>query len=562
MNFHLKSIESAVQEKALLQAEELLEDGGVGRPIEVEKNLFVSNVKGYEVEAQLKGQKVVEGSCDCDEFSKKSECGHFVALLMRIRQLRQDQKKHKKKTRKTKYNKRLTTSVVLEQVDHNELVAFVREYARTNRNFSIALKARFASSVVEFDNNEKYSQLLDSTISAVRRPDRTITLRGARRLLKVLNELDRQLVLSISEDNYLEASHIAKSVIGRLSPVLNKITGEKEAVTEKIHKAFDHIAILIQKKAAPKLRADLKNYLFGECHKLVYRPNQLDIPFFRILQSAVDDKEEKRQFLNALAIQKEKYAHENRPLTPLILLELNTLEEDGQTESAKILMEQNLNQPDVLDYAIGQAQQKGLRARVLALAEMGLSFNFPNQYIARLEDLLLNMAEEDKEKELIYKYAFSRFCYSLDFDYYTKAKAHAKSKKHWSSEVEELIKKLKTQSYSLERQIAIATILMKEKKEVELMQLLEDTGSLILLTKFDRYLLSYAKDRIYELYRRLIDRYTQQYLGHKAANKVREVIAHLLHINANDLALELLLKLRNQYPERHTLMEALDIFNI
>ena len=188
MNFLLRHLENEVPESALLEGEALLEGGAVESLHELEKQLWIAQSEGFEVEVQLSGQKVTAGTCECDAFKASGICGHLVGTLLQVRQQQQRQKeKREQKKKATNTPRRLTTGVVLDQVDPAELIDFVREYARTHRNFSIALKARFASSVSNLNSKDKYLQLLDTTINAVRKSDRQITMRGAQRLSRVLD---------------------------------------------------------------------------------------------------------------------------------------------------------------------------------------------------------------------------------------------------------------------------------------------------------------------------------------------------------------------------------------
>ena len=555
MNFSLNRIESNVSEDLLLQAEEILENAPGVLPQEVDKNLWIIVLDNQEIEVQLSGNKVIGGSCECNDFSEKGTCAHIVSAMMAVRKAKPPRKT---KPRKINNSQRLTTSLVLDSIEKEELVAFIREYARTHRNFAIALKARFASSISLANQKDKYQQLLESTISSARKPDRSITIRGAQKLLKVLQELDIQLVQSISEGDYLEAYYMARAIIENVSPLLNKLKGKKEEILALIQKTFNHLEQLATSNAAPSLLNDLWHYLLTEGQRLPYRPNGIDLYFFRVLQLMVQEDVQQESLLAAIEQQIQKYQQENRTITPLILAKLTALEQAGKQKEAQQLTTAYLNEPDVLQYAIAQAQKKGLRPRVKALAETGLKLHFPREENAKLENLLLQMAEEDQDKALIYHYAISRFKDSLDFSYYFKAKQHTTAS--WEEQVEALLQWLSSRSYSLQNQEAIANIYRQENQLEALMELLERTSSILLLMQFSHALMPDYQERLFLLYKRLVDQYTNQHIGRKAARRVSEVITHLFKDGTPELAYEIISKLRNTYPERHTLMEALTEF--
>jgi hypothetical protein len=557
MKIALERIESSVQESFLLIAEELLEQEQPSPLYEIEKNLWVANISGHEVEVQLSARNVTGGSCDCQNFIDTGECEHFVAALLQLRKQLKPRRTAPAKKR-TRNSQKLTTAVVLEQASREELVEFVRAYARSHRNFAIALKARFASSVSQIDQKEKYEQLLNSTISTIRKPDRSITIRGAQKLLKVLRELDLQLTEAIADNDLLEASYMARSIIEKISPLLSKINGKKKEIRQLILNAFEHLSGLLQQNPAPSLVKEIWQFATKEYARLTYRPSGLDLSFIKLMQQMASSEKEYQALMDGIEVLKEKYSQENRTATPLLLAELSVLEQAGQKEAAKRMMEQNLNEPEVLYYAIEQAQLRNQRPRVKALAETGLKLGFPTQEEARLTNLLLRMAVEDGDTAAIYKYALDRFIDTLNFTYYQQAFQYANDS--WAEEVNRLLSNLQQRPYSIKSRSAIAMIYAKEDRLDELVSLLEEIGSINLLLEFGGFVYKAYPERMNALYRKLLDEYTQQHLGRKAAVRVREVVSHLHEIGAVSLAREITEVLRQSYPERHSLMEELSIF--
>ena len=559
MSVTLQHIESSVPEWALIQAEELLENQQFTSLHKADSNLWVGSIDHHEVEIQLSGTKVVGGTCECHDFLEKGICKHYVALLLVIRKEREKQRQERiKKRRKPKNTQKLTTSVVLDQADHEALVEFVKEYARTNRNFAIALKARFASSVSQIEQEDKYRQLLDSTISAIRKPDRTITTRGAQKLIKVLKELDTQMELAIVEHDLIETVYMARSIIERISPLLGKLNNKYNEVYGFVLKAFQHLGLILKQDPAPSLIRELRTYILSEYSYITYRPHKLDIQFVKLLQQMMQDETAYHELISVINTLEEKYEDEDRPTAPLLLARLETLEQAGKQEEAKEVMEQNLTESEVLYYAIEQAKSIGARPRMKALIETGLKLPFPQKDVARLEELLLNMAEEDDDALQINKLALSRFLDTLDIAYYKKAKRYASPL--WDEQIEQVLQQLTKRTYSIRTQQAIGNVYVLEERKQELLQLLEKTGSIKLLLEFSIHLMPDFSKEISVVYRTLLNQYTQQHLGRTAAVRVREIMHNLHTIGASRLANELIEEYRSRYPERHSLIEELSVF--
>ncbi|MCB0579319.1 MAG: hypothetical protein KDD10_08440 [Phaeodactylibacter sp.] len=559
MNFLLQKLESHLDEGALFGGEQLLEAGAVDGLFELEKHLWLATVEGYEVELKVSPSKVLGGTCDCERFAEEGMCEHLAAMMMALRRRQQAKKQHREKARKeTQGPRKLTTGIVLDNVNLEELADFVRDYAKANRNFAIALKARFASAVTGIDGKEKYQQLLESTIKAVRKTDRSISVRGSQRLIKVLEELHQQAEQATLERDFVEVAFISQSIIEKITPILKKARGKQRELKRDVGRAFENLHRLLEKNPAPTLARSLWEYSLQEYDKLVYRSNGADLLFFKLMVELAQEAGQQETLLEALRNYQEKYQEEGRPLAPLMLLELSALEKAGRPDEARRLMESNLTQPDVLLYAIQQAIAKGQMPRVKALAITGLRFDLPAEVKARLEEMLLQLAEQDEEPEEVNQYALKRFLDTQDFAYLEKARRAAGP--DWPRQVEETLAYFQSFPYSPSRRNTIARILAEEGLLGRLMDYAEQVQSLDLIQEFSPYLIDSHRERLLELYRRLLTDFLRNHLGRKTSQRIREALQRLHEIGAGSLAVLLVEEFRSQYPERHSLMEELALF--
>lgn len=557
MNFLLRNLESEVEEAALTAGEALVEAEAVQQPSEVDKGLWVAQVEGYEVEARLTPTRVLEGTCECAAFRKGGMCGHIIAVLLVLRRQQQEQQTQKKQQRRgAQKPKRLTTSIVLDHVEREELVDFVREYARRNRNFAIALKARFASAVEALDSREKYEQLIETTISAVRKPDRRISLRGSQRLLRVLEELKQQMVQAAERAAFVEASVIARLIIEKISPLLPKAGEKRYELRQFIRDAFQQLHRLLEKPVAPTLLNELWNYGLEAHKKRIYRSQEIDLLFLKWLLELARDTEQLNTLLSAVEAHMEVYQTEERPLAPLLLLRVSALEKAGREPEARQLMERNLAQPNVLEYAIRQAQQRKQGPRVKALAQTGLKLDPPEGTRAWLEQLLLDLAVGEGDTPNIRKYALRRFLDTLDLKYYRQARQFTPEGER-PEQLSELLSQLKALPYSSKLRDTQAQLLAAEKEWALLLAYAQEVQSLDLLALIDQPLLQQHPEELYSLYDELLREYARHHLGRQTARRIRQALQRLLDIGAADLAHRLMEEFRREYGERHSLMEEL-----
>ncbi|WP_282780667.1 hypothetical protein [Phaeodactylibacter xiamenensis] len=560
MNFLLRKLENEVPESALLEGEALLEDGAVEGLHELEKQLWIAQSEGFEVEVQLSGQKVSAGTCECGTFKKSGICGHLTGTLLQVRQRQQQQKEKREQKKKATDNpQRLTTGVVLDQVDPAELIGFVREYARTNRNFAIALKARFASSVSNLNSKEKYLQLLDTTINAVRKSDRQITLRGAQRLSKVLDELHQQMEQHLEAGNLVELADIALSIIEKISPVLSKIQQRREQVRSRVEGAFDYLLELVERSPAPQLLRRLWADCQREYPKRTYQSNQLDRYFFKLMLKTAQESSQLEALLGTLEERASQEEEKNGAGADYILLQIAVLEQLDRVEKARKLIEAHLTSPDILEFAIKQAQRQNNRPREKALAQIGLRLDLPEDYKDQLEALLLQLAEAEADLNSIKTYALLQFFRKLDLQFYKKAR-EATPKTERPALFENTLAQLRQRPYSAELRNTLAGLLLAEEQWAILMAYTEEVQSLDLLGEVDETLLSRFPERVKQLYRQLLHEYARHYVGPKTARRIALALRHLQSLNAQKFVSELAQELREQYPERHTLTAELSAF--
>lgn len=560
MNFPLSDLEKYVGENALLQGEQLLERGEVRNLQEIERHLWLAEVRDeaiMEVELRITPAKISQGSCDCGFFRPGDPCGHFVAAALALRRHLQEKKEAAKKgnSKGPKSAKSLGTHQILEHISHAELSEFVRDYAKANRGFAIALKSRFATAIPVEDPRAKFNELLESAINAARKADRSFSARGLRKILDVVDEMRIQMRQSAAIQHISDTTGIAQSLIEKLTPLLRK-SGELEpALREAIIFAFQALRELVAPEAPPILADSLRAYAIEESRKLLYRNNAVDKYFFRLLDALSRTPEDASQ-LKALTLEHiERYLSEGRDPAALVLQLIQLLEKEGQRLEASALIERYLSSPEVLLFAAKNAAAKSDWKRMALLCESGMKLQMPPAVFAELEILLLQHAIRENNREKICQFAKSRFLKTLDISYFQTFKTHWNGDE--ASLEAEILSPLRRLPFSPAKRQAIAGVLAETGQLDQLMAYLGDCRSLDLLANFGHYLLPVREDEIADLYRELLAQYLRGHVGPKPSRRIREIIDDLRRRGAGRLADRLTSMIKEEYPERQSLQEAL-----
>jgi len=563
MNFLLRNLETHIGEAALLEGERLLDERRVDSLREVERHLWVARFgreNSVEVEIKVSPSRVLAATCECSTFRQRGECGHFAAAALALRReltqrtARKQQPKQKAPARPAK----LTTNVVLEHVDREQLTAFVREYARTHRNFAIALKARFAAQVETIPTREKFEQLLDGAIKLARRPDRSISHRGLQKIVMVLRELHEQTEEALDRHHYGDACSIAQSIVEKLPPILGKFSTTVDELERELRFAFSVFETVARSDAPPALQRELWNYAIGECSKLAYRKHGYDLLFFRLLLLLSDGPERVDQVLQALATQRQKYMEAFADPTPLLLLELRLLEEHERREEAAALIEGNLLQRGVLQYAIEYALRHQQYGRAKQLVRAGLDQQEEAGAAEWLELYQRRIAEAEGDTRTLLLLLEKQ--YLQHFDAALLDRLRQLQEGDWPAYLQQLTEKMRRRPPGERQRDALATLLSEAGNKEALLDMLRQSGSLDLCRQYDTFLLPKYKEEVLKLYQQLLTAYIQHHLGPKSSRKIRQVLDHLNQSGLQELSARLVQEFRTNYPERHTLMEELALF--
>jgi hypothetical protein len=573
MNFEIKNIEIFFPEKVVEQAEGLIQEGLVEGIAYLEKKIWTMKVgesyeklkKGdaFEVEIQMSGKKVKRGTCDCDFYQqnltlKNNHCQHIVAGLFALRKhLLEKELERQKTVRVTPFkHKKLTTISVLNSVDPEALKNFVRAYARTDKKFALSLKARFAHAVEVENDKEKYLQLLQATFTSVTTTKDKIKYSSLQQIQLVITDILDHVDDAIALEHYSEASDILQAIIIKLSPNIKRAENHEDRILDLLNSAFAFLKNLIKKDIPPELKKEIWQFCFENFDGREHKKYGTNSYFLTFLLDLTSEK-------NYAVILLEKIDSElgntfDKKKKGILLLFKMKLVEQFEKTSLSTFIENNLEEPEVLLAAIknSMSQKKYTDAKQLALKGLEMQKNVPVRN--ELDDILLNIGLKTQFNQDITKYARRRFIVTFEFHYYQILKNTIL--KGWKKEVKSLLSLIEELPFSPQKKNTIAKILAEEKMDKELIEFIKDNRSLDLLENYDVQLIESFRKEVFNLYEDLLDGYLRNHLGRRTSTKIRDIFYHLKKIGAKKLVYKLVKQYRDEYPERHTLMEELNMF--
>jgi hypothetical protein len=559
VNFLLKNLELELDEHHLLVGEKLLEDGKVVRLFESERNLWIAGVESLEVEMQISPSRVKACSCECGVFQHEKMCGHVAAGLLALRR-HLTEKKATPSTpaaKKTTHYQRLTTSAILDNARPEDLAAFVRNYAKSNRNFALALKARFASNVPMPDSQEKYGQLLDATIVAGRGKNDRISSAGRGQLVKTLQELLGQAEDAVALEHFAEGWAMLSSILEKTTPVLRKITGDDEPVRKAIREVFKSLKSLTEQQIPPALRQEIWEFCFESLPRPAFRLNDLTAPLLKLLLALCDDVSKSESLLQLLDQELSKKPHAETQVFKLLQTKILLLEREDMTRHSENFTLECLATPQTLLTVVEAANAGGLLKNIKPLIEKGLRLVESEAVKKQLEQALLRLAHEQGDRKIIVSIAGSRFLETRNFDYFEICKENFQG--DWDVFVQKLLADLIKQPDYQQNIETIATLLARENRLDDLLKLLTDQDSLDLFMRFDHLLIEKYREEVFGFYDRQLKNYLSNHLGPVPSHRVRHILDHLRACNAGKMAEKIAASLLESFNNRLTLAEELSV---
>lgn len=561
MNFPLRYLENHLAEQWLLRGEELLESGAVEILSEAERHLWMARVDGCEVEVQISPSKVQAYTCDCPGYRREKGCGHIAAALLALRSRLLSEKPPKPPKEKPSAGpQKLTIPGLLHHIRPEELAEFVRDYARQNRAFALALKARFTASLPLSDKRRQYQELLEAAISTVRNKNDQVNLRSGQQLLQVTRELLHQATEALDHGALDEASLLLTSILEKMGPVSRKVTGKDKRLQDELSRAFSLLDQLLRLKPAPALQQGIWDFALAESRKFIFRKSDFQLKYFQLLARMATGLGKTEELLAFFEEQQKLLEVSDPNRTPLLILTHQLLSESGDTTRAQAHLLDHLGEPAFILYVVEEELAGGHWKKARFLAEKGLEISSDNKQSAKLEEHLLDLALREKDREAIIHLASARFLETKEIRYATHLKAYAGSA--WPELATDLLAKLERQTWSIGKRDAIAQLLFLDKRFDDLFQYISRLQSLDLLSAYGPSWPAEQAEQAGQLYLEVIKSYLGNHLGRKPSQRVRELLERLREEGPAGLAESLLAQFKNEFSSRQSLMEELEEIRI
>ncbi len=542
----LRDFEHNISPATWYAADDLVQAGRVKNLREIERHFWVALVEtdegNYESEVMITPHKIKAYACECFTEGRRLMCPHIAATLIKIRQFydqREETRRIKAEQKPSNELTRFTVQTALDNATPEALADFVRDFARRDRDFALALKTRFAVHVTEAEN--PYALVLESVLpkpsakTKISEPD-------FRRLRKALDGLEEQLALAQGVLDFRSMFQISSTIFLKINPLHAKAEGNRRsALLYFCQKSFEALNLINTAAPSPELRESVWETLFNFGTKHTFPP-ELERDGLRFLAESAKDEAKFGKL-------REMFDHTPYPAPAFMLqLFLAALAVRNMPQAAVRVLEDYLEKPDMVKAAFLQLYYLHHWEAATLVGEHFLAKNiFPVGQSRELENVLLFIAEQSGDQLRQTILLRQRFLLSGSSEVFEKLKIAAAE--HWPIERDQLLAEL-----SAKGDIPKTAALLSSEGDLEkLAELIENQGDLNLMQRYESEFLPEKKDFVQGRYTAFLSLYLEEHFGAPAAQQVRLRLSELLQKGEEEMVVKIIRELNARFPERISL---------
>ncbi len=527
-------------------AEELNEKEAVCDLEYIGSSLYIAKIKdglNYEIEIQSPFAKKQKLSCECSFFKQNNICKHTIAGLLMIREQFKHKKEEKEIISSEKSKKKLTVlniNQILDEIAHEDLIGFVKNYAKKDKKFSTQLKVNFARKIDLSDNSDKYKNILNTIVRPHTGESTRASSSDVKAIIHVLEDFADQINDSIALKQYREAFHIFTGAFSKLEYVRHYYTFYA-AQLENLGKTFHTIiSYFLGEKLPPELRIELNQFLLDLAARSYYHFNDLENNIISLVLNEYKGTD-KFKLINFIAHHLHDRQHKEKIILLALYIKISGRYSKNEAEFLKPYSTHLIEIGDLL--LSGNAEH-------LALKLLERIYQ-PKKYSKDVINRLVFLYVRYKNVKKLLHMAKLAYINSGDIKYMEVLKREIPEE-----EYAELLLNLEFELTSVKADPnLLIRIYRKEENWAGLLSYLSKLASIELLQQHDVFLYRFERQGLIDLYITLISNYLDEYVGDIAFHYLEMIRKHFIY-NQMDLVTQRIQQLlREKYAHRPKLLE-------
>lgn len=547
----LKDFEHHISQNTFGAGEALVQKGKVKNLREIEKHFWVALIEtdegNFETEVIITPHKIKAFACECFAEGRRLICSHITASLLKIRQFLQQKEAERqiiKQRREHAELTRYTVQTALEYASPEALAAFVRDYARSDRDFALALKTCFAGHVPKIKN--AFALVLDSVLPKTG-DEPKFRQADFRRLDKTIKDLLEQASQLLSNSDFRAASQISSTVYQKLTPFIPHWEGS-QASTISLYAQSALLMLFKVHEYSPS--AELRDGIWRELfHFSLHFPPPVPTTSQVLLFLGKQTSDETK-----FAAVRDKFDEWPYPAPDFLLeLFLVSLAYRNMPEATVRVLDDYRPLPELVRNAFFRLSDLNFSDAAYLIGEKFLEEGiFSPQHSRDIAFSLLNIADRSKDSARQAKWLRRGFLQNGAPSFLEKLKSL--SGERWMEERQTLLSELEV----IGDVVKMATMFSTDGDMTALKTFLVEKGDLPMLKRHEKQLLVEDRSFLKAEYVRHLRQYLENHFGTPAAQHVRLQLSDLYQQGETGLVALIVRELSDRFPERASLSGELE----
>lgn len=556
MQIPLNQFEQIIDGTILKRGLSYYENGAITDFVEVSNGIYEASVSGsklYIVYLEVKNNEVTEHYCDC-AYDMGPVCKHIAATIFYL--LQDELQLNMTKTTGKKKAKSFGQQIkeILKTISHKELIAFVEESTKKDKEFRNYFLASFGH-LNEDHSKALYQKQLHSSLQTAKGRNGWIGWHEMKFLNKAIQPFLENIDTCIKKKNFEAAFLMSTALMEEMTKAFDFADDSSGDIGYFIHFAGESLIELTKEKLPAPLKQKFFEYCTSSFKQKIFKDWDWHLDMMHLASQLVEKESDADIILDCLDAVNGNYEIERAQSLKIDLL--RRFKDEKEVEE---FIETHISNPEIRKKEIERAFELENFERAISLANDGIQCDMKDKpgLVKTWYNWLLKVAQvQKKDTQKIIEYA--RYLFIDNFhpeqDYYQILKDHIEIER-WPAFLEEIIIEISSQNrwgYSY----LIRKIYIEEAWWDRLFLMLKQNPSLRAIQEDEKYLAKDYAPQLVALYNERIIRYVEEYIGRKHYQKACTYLRKMKKLGGNQQVDDLIVFFKKEYPQRKALMDEL-----
>lgn len=515
---------------------------------------IVSGTEAYTVQLKISNRTIVEHNCDCP-YDMGPVCKHIVAVIFHLQQdeLKLNQpvipKPRKKKTKSVSQQ----VKELLKAISHKELIEFVEENTKKDREFRVYFLASFGH-ISGIQSKEFYQKQIHSSLQTAKGRDGWISWHEMKFLNKTMQPVLENLAKNFENKNFEVVFLMSTALLEEMTKAFDFADDSSGDIGYFINVATESLTKLAEEKLPAPLKQKVFEYCISSYKRKIFEGWDWHLGMLYIASKLTDKESDADIILAYLESVNGNYEREKAQS-----FKFDLLKRFKDTKEVEEFISKHISNSKIRKQEIEKAFENKNFDRAIELAKDGIKCDEQSKPGLAKDwyDWLLKIALTQNDTPNSIKYARYRLINNFrgTQDYYQILKDTIEPEK-WHPFLEEIIKEV-TPKNSWTYTTLIRTIYINEAWWDRLFIMLKQNLSLENIQENEQYLAKDYSAELIELYSERIANYVEKYIGRNHYQTACKYLRRMKKLGGNEQVDKLIELFRKQYPQRKALMDEL-----